>query len=76
VSAYDYFGSLIMQPLGFALVGPEVAAFGQTTTLWIVAAGMFATTATMLAVPSVRALRVEPVAAPQGGAAPAPALSR
>jgi hypothetical protein len=76
VSAYDYFGSLIMQPLGFALVGPEVAAFGQTATLWIVAAGMFATTALMLAVPSVRALRVEPAQPPQTGAATAPALSR
>jgi len=29
VSAYDWFGSLLMQPLGFAFVGPAVVLFGQ-----------------------------------------------
>ena len=34
VSAYDWFGSLLMQPLGFALVAPAVVLFGQTR--WLV----------------------------------------
>jgi hypothetical protein len=58
VSAYDWFGSLLMQPLGFALVGPAVGAFGQSNTLWIASTGMFVSCLAMLAVPSVRKLAV------------------
>lgn len=64
VSAYDWFGSLLMQPLGFALVGPAVRAFGPSTTLWIAAAGLFASCVAMLAVPSVRNLTIEPITRP------------
>jgi MFS family permease len=56
VSAYDWFGSLLMQPLGFALVGPEVGLFGQTKTLWIASVGQFASCALMLLPASVRRL--------------------
>jgi hypothetical protein len=59
VSAYDWFGSLLMQPLGFALVGPEVALFGQTRTLWIAFAGQVTSCALMLVPASVRRLRVD-----------------
>lgn len=59
VSAYDWFGSLLMQPLGFALVGPEVGLFGQTRTLWIAFAGQFLSCALMLVPASVRRLTVD-----------------
>jgi Transmembrane secretion effector len=64
VSAYDWFGSLLMQPLGYALVGPAVGAFGPSTTLWIAVAGLFASCVAMLAVPSVRNLSSEPMTRP------------
>jgi len=55
----EFEGSLLMQPLGYALVGPAVAAFGQTGTLWIAAAETFASCIATLAVPSIRQLTVE-----------------
>ena len=64
VSAYDWFGSLLMQPLGFALVGPAVGLFGQTRTLWIGFAGQFLSCALMLVPASVRRLRADD--APEG----------
>jgi hypothetical protein len=73
VSAYDWFGSLLMQPLGYALVGPAVSAFGQSGTLWIACAGIFASCAAMLAVPSVRNLTVEPTTPEPAEAAPSAA---
>src|SRR4051812_16327190 len=37
VSAYDWFGSLAIQPIGVALVGPIATAIGITTTLYLAA---------------------------------------
>ncbi len=56
VSAYDWFGSLLMQPLGLALVGPAVGLFGQTRWLWVAAAGQLISCLVMLAPASVRRL--------------------
>jgi MFS family permease len=57
VSAYDWFGSLICQPLGLALAGVLADDVGMSRTLWI-AAGVDAVAAVaMLATPSVRRLR-------------------
>ncbi len=56
VSAYDWFGSLAMQPLGLVLAGPAAAAIGAATTLWIAAGGVAAMTGIALATPSVRQL--------------------
>ena len=56
-SAYDWFGSMVFQPVGYALQGALVAALGVTGTLWLGAAGMAATTLAVLAVPSVTGLR-------------------
>jgi hypothetical protein len=39
VSAYDWFWSLVFQPVGFAIVGPVAAALGTAATLWIAATG-------------------------------------
>ncbi|MDQ3866390.1 MAG: MFS transporter [Actinomycetota bacterium] len=56
VTAYDWLGSLALQPLGFALVGWVSGTVGVAPTLWFAAAALVATSATVLAVPSVRAL--------------------
>src|SRR6202012_1875273 len=57
VSAYDWFGSLLCQPLGLALAGLVAAGIGMSRTLWIAAAIDFAALVGMLATPSVRHLR-------------------
>ena len=57
VSAYDWFGSLLCQPLGLALAGVVAAGIGMSRTLWIAAAVDLAAVAAMLAAPSVRHLQ-------------------
>jgi hypothetical protein len=59
VSAYDWFGSLLMQPLGFALVGPAVGLFGQWRWLWIAFAGQLASCLLMFAPAATRRLTVD-----------------
>jgi len=70
VSAYDWFGSLALQPVGLALWGPVAAVGGIGTALWIVVAlqiaGMFA----VLAIPDIRHLPADPE---ELDAVPAPA---
>jgi predicted MFS family arabinose efflux permease len=56
VSAYDWFGSLAFQPLGYIIAGPAAAAIGVSTTLWIATGGTLAMAAFAVAVPSVRRL--------------------
>ena len=57
VSAYDWFGSLLCQPLGRARAGVAAAGIGTGRTLWIAAAVDLLAVAAMLAAPSVRHLR-------------------
>ena len=57
VSAYDWFGSLLCQPLGLALAGVVAAGIGMSRTLWIAAAVDLVSVAAMLAAPSVRHLK-------------------
>ena len=57
VSAYDWFGSLLCQPLGLALAGVVAAGIGMSRTLWIAAAVDLAAVAAILAAPSVRRLQ-------------------
>jgi MFS family permease len=57
VSAYDWFGSLLCDPLGLALAGVVAAAIGMSRTLWIAAAVTLVAIAAMLAAPSVRHLQ-------------------
>jgi MFS family permease len=57
VSAYDWFGSLLCQPLGLALAGVVAAGIGMERTLWIAAAVDLAAVGAMLAAPSVRHLQ-------------------
>jgi MFS family permease len=57
VSAYDWFGSLLCQPLGLALAGVAAAGIGMSRTLWIAAAVDIVAVAAILAAPSVRHLQ-------------------
>src|SRR5947209_15270508 len=57
VSAYDWFGSLLCQPLGLALAGVVAAGIGMSRTLWIAAAVDLIAVAAILAAPSVRHLQ-------------------
>jgi MFS family permease len=57
VSAYDWFGSLLLDPLGLALAGLVAAGIGMGRTLWIAAAVDLVAVAAMLAAPSVRCLQ-------------------
>jgi hypothetical protein len=63
VTAYDWFGSLAGQPLGNALVGPLVLLLGVRGTLLAAFATITVVNLCVLAVPSVRAVRAEPVPA-------------
>ena len=58
VSAYDWFGSLALEPLGLALVGPLALAIGTSETLWLSAAAIALTLLAVYALPSVRRLEV------------------
>lgn len=59
VSAYDWFGSMVLQPIGFAIVGPLAVALGTDGTLVAAAALMTAIQLSLLAVPSVRRLEAQ-----------------
>ncbi|HET7454120.1 MAG TPA: MFS transporter [Solirubrobacterales bacterium] len=56
VTAYDWLGSLALEPVGLALVGPVAAGIGISTTLWLSAVALTLLQAAVLAVPSVRRL--------------------
>ena len=57
VSAYDAVGSILLVPLGQALAGFAVEAFGAPSTLLVAAAAIVLPTAAVLFVPEVRHLR-------------------
>jgi MFS family permease len=56
VSSYDWFGSLALQPLGYALIGPLAGAVGVSTALYLCGAAEVAAVASLLAVKDVRTL--------------------
>ncbi len=58
VSAYDWFGSLALEPIGLAVVGPLAVAIGTSETLWLSAAAIAVCLGAVYAVPSVRRLEV------------------
>lgn len=57
VSSYDYMGSFVLRPLGYAVVGPVVAVIGIEPTLLGAAAVIVAVHLAMLAVPSIREMK-------------------
>ena len=56
VSAYDWFGSVALLPLGYVLVGPLTKAFGIDPMLWVGVAALVVPTAIVLCVPAVTGL--------------------
>jgi MFS family permease len=56
VSAYDWLGSFIANPIGLALVGPIAAGVGLQTTLFLAAAGECIAIALTISMPSVRSV--------------------
>lgn len=66
VSAYDWFGSLTLAPIGFAVVGPLSDAIGVSTTLFVTAAIDVACVSALLLVRDVRTI---------GAPAPAPSAA-
>jgi hypothetical protein len=57
VSAYGWLGALLFVPLGYAVVGPVAARIGVGATLWAGAVWVIMSTAVLLTVPGIRALR-------------------
>jgi MFS family permease len=60
VYAYDWFGSLALEPLGLILVGPLAAGLGISPTLWAAAAVLTLCQLAVLCVPSIRRMRARP----------------
>jgi MFS family permease len=72
VSSFDFFGSVVGMPLGFAVVGPISSRFGLTTTMVAASAiGIGCALVTAL-LPSVRGLRQDPTAATTRTGEPVP----
>jgi hypothetical protein len=68
VSAYDWFGSVTLLPVGYAITGPLAALLTVTGALWTAAGWTVLSTALVLVVPSVWRLRApEPAPAPGPG---------
>jgi MFS family permease len=57
VSAYNWMGAMAFLPAGYAIAGPVAMAIGVSTSLWIAAVWILVSTAAVLRVPSVRAVR-------------------
>jgi predicted MFS family arabinose efflux permease len=60
VMAYDWCGSLALEPIGLVLIGPVAAGVGISATLWGAAALVLLCQLAVVAVPSVRRLEARP----------------
>jgi hypothetical protein len=56
VSSYDWFGSLVFNPVGYAIWGPIAAAIGIEPALWVAAAPLIASILPLLVIREVREL--------------------
>jgi MFS family permease len=59
VSAYNWMGAMAFLPAGYAIAGPVADAIGISTSLWIGAAWIVASTAAVLCVRDVRDFRAK-----------------
>jgi MFS family permease len=55
-SAYDWFGSMVLLPIGFAIEGGVAAILGIDGSLWLGASWLLLTIVVVLSIPSVRAM--------------------
>ena len=60
ISSYDWFGSVALNPIGYALIGPVAAAIGMPETLVIAGILNVLVCVGVVLVPSVRAIRTQP----------------
>lgn len=65
VSSYDWFGSLALTTVGYALIGPLAAAIGTSTALYVCAGVEFVAVAALLMVRELRELPPEPAPSPE-----------
>lgn len=54
ISSFDWFGSVALNPIGYALIGPIAAAIGTSQTLFVAAALNVLVCVSVVLVPSVR----------------------
>ena len=77
VSSYDWFGSLALAALGFALIGPLAAAVGTSTALYLCGGVELTALSALLLVSDIRTLPPAPFAAtPPASSAPGHHLAR
>ncbi len=70
VSSFDWFGSVALNPIGYALIGPLSEAIGVGNALVLAGALNLATSLLPLLAPAVRNLRAGPEPAPEGSVTP------
>jgi hypothetical protein len=56
VTSYEWFGTLALQPIGYALVGPLASRIDNSSTLYVCGGASLAVTLSLLAVRDVRNL--------------------
>ena len=71
VASYEWVGSFVAMPVGYLLAGPLSGLLGTDVTLIVSAAMLLASTFAMLAIPSVRGVRVQDEARLRATLAPA-----
>jgi MFS family permease len=54
ISSFDWFGSVALNPIGYALIGPIAATLGTSQTLYVAAALNILVSLSVVLVPSVR----------------------
>jgi MFS family permease len=60
LSSFDWFGSVVLNPVGYALIGPLANGLGVATTLYLAAAANAAVTLLVASPPAIRNLRATP----------------
>ena len=62
ISSFDWFGSVALNPIGYALIGPIAVAIGTSETLAVAAVLNIAVCLSIVLVPAVRGVRMEGLA--------------
>jgi hypothetical protein len=62
LSSFDWFGSVALNPIGYALVGPVANRLGVAETLYFAAAANALVTVVVASTPAIRNLRADPPA--------------
>ena len=76
ISSFDWLGSVALNPIGYALIGPLAAAIGTSETLAVAAVLNIAVCVSVVLVPSVRSVRMNGPAAVAVAEEPGPEFSQ